>query len=151
PEGYPRRCLSIGRAAHAGHRQRHNSGRSALSSRKQARNAEGRPRRPAFDTHQRSMAYMLSMDGSRRRGRRDHRLPLERSVMNIRVAYPIHPGEFLREEYLVPLGISAGALAKALHLPRTRIERIVKEEVGVTPDTALRLARYFKTTPEFWM
>jgi len=71
--------------------------------------------------------------------------------MNIRFARPIHPGEFLREEYLVPLGMSAGALAKALHLPRTRIERIVKEEVGVTPDTALRLARYFKTTAEFWM
>jgi antitoxin HigA-1 len=64
---------------------------------------------------------------------------------------PVHPGEFLREEYLVPLGMSAGALAKALHLPRTRIERIIREEIGITPDTALRLARYFKTTPEFWM
>ncbi|MBN9216486.1 MAG: HigA family addiction module antidote protein [Mesorhizobium sp.] len=66
-------------------------------------------------------------------------------------ARPIHPGEFLREEYLVPLGMSAGALAKKLNLPRTRIERIVKEEVGLTPDTALRLARFFNTTPEFWM
>ncbi|WFP73793.1 HigA family addiction module antitoxin [Mesorhizobium sp. WSM4906] len=66
-------------------------------------------------------------------------------------ARPIHPGEFLREEYLVPLRMSAGALARKLNLPRTRIERIVKEEVGLTPDTALRLARFFNTTPEFWM
>lgn len=71
--------------------------------------------------------------------------------MAIRFARPIHPGEYLREEYLVPLGMSAGALAKALHLPRTRIERVVKEETGITPDTALRLAKFFDTTPEFWM
>ncbi|RWM29313.1 HigA family addiction module antitoxin [Mesorhizobium sp.] len=69
----------------------------------------------------------------------------------VKFARPIHPGEFLREEYLVPLDMSAGALAKKLNLPRTRIERIVKEEVGLTPDTALRLARFFNTTPEFWM
>ena len=60
----------------------------------------------------------------------------------LKFARPIHPGEFLREEYLVPLGMSAGALAKKLNLPRTGIERIVKEEVGLTPDTALRLARF---------
>ncbi|WP_152047060.1 HigA family addiction module antitoxin [Aureimonas psammosilenae] len=66
-------------------------------------------------------------------------------------ARPIHPGEYLREEYLVPLGLSAGALARHLNLPRTRIERIVKEEVGLSSDTALRLARYFRTTPQFWM
>ena len=64
---------------------------------------------------------------------------------------PIHPGEYLREEFLVPLDMSAGALAKKLNLPRTRIERIVKEEVGITPDTALRLARYFGNSPEFWL
>ncbi|TPI15488.1 HigA family addiction module antidote protein [Mesorhizobium sp. B4-1-3] len=69
----------------------------------------------------------------------------------LKFARPIHPGEFLREEYLVPLGMSAGALARKLNLPRTRIERIVKEEVGLTPDTALRLGRFFNTTPEFWM
>ncbi|HDZ74420.1 MAG TPA: addiction module antidote protein, HigA family [Aurantimonas coralicida] len=71
--------------------------------------------------------------------------------MTLQFARPIHPGEFLREEYLVLLNMSAGALAKQLHLPRTRIERIVKEEVGITPDTALRLGRYFNTTPQFWM
>ena len=71
--------------------------------------------------------------------------------MNISFARPVHPGEFLREEYLLPLGMSAGALAKELHVPRTRIERIVREEIGVTPDTALRLAKFFDTTPQFWM
>ena len=69
----------------------------------------------------------------------------------LKFARPIHPGEYLREEYLVPLDMSAGALARRLNLPRTRIERIVKEEVGITPDTALRLARFFNTTPQFWM
>jgi antitoxin HigA-1 len=72
-------------------------------------------------------------------------------MAGLKFARPIHPGEYLREEYLVPLEMSAGALAKRLNLPRTRIERIVKEEVGLTPDTALRLARFFKTTPQFWM
>lgn len=71
--------------------------------------------------------------------------------MPVKFATPLHPGEFLREEYLVPLGITAGQLAKALGLPRTRIERIVKEDVGISTDTALRLARYFKTTPAFWL
>lgn len=71
--------------------------------------------------------------------------------MALKFARPIHPGEYLREEYLAPLGMSAGALARKLNLPRTRIERIVKEEVGVTPDTALRLARFFDTTPQFWL
>ncbi|MBN9252383.1 MAG: HigA family addiction module antidote protein [Mesorhizobium sp.] len=71
--------------------------------------------------------------------------------MPLKFARPIHPGEYLREEYLVPLGLSAGALARKLNLPRTRIERIVKEEVGITPDTALRLARFFDTTPQIWL
>nr|CAD6410042.1 addiction module antidote protein, HigA family [Rhizobium sp. Q54] len=64
---------------------------------------------------------------------------------------PVHPGEILRDLYLEPLGMSPYALAKKLHVPRTRIERIVAQKTGVTPDTALRLARFFKTTPEFWM
>jgi addiction module HigA family antidote len=66
-------------------------------------------------------------------------------------ANPIHPGEFLREEYLKPLDMSAGLLARRLGLPRTRIERLVKQEVSLTADTALRLARFFNTTPQFWM
>jgi addiction module HigA family antidote len=64
---------------------------------------------------------------------------------------PIHPGEILREEFLVPLGLSAHALAQALRVPATRINDIVNERRSITADTALRLARYFGTTPEFWM
>jgi len=64
---------------------------------------------------------------------------------------PVHPGEVLREEYLEPLGITPYALAAALHVPRTRVERLVREETSVTADTALRLGRYFGTTPEFWL
>jgi addiction module HigA family antidote len=64
---------------------------------------------------------------------------------------PVHPGEILREEFLVPLGMSAGALAKRLNVPRTRIERMVSETTAMTPDTALRLGKFFATSPEFWM
>ncbi|OYR07427.1 HigA family addiction module antitoxin [Brucella thiophenivorans] len=64
---------------------------------------------------------------------------------------PVHPGEILREEYLAPLHMSAGAIAKQLNVPRTRIERLSKEQTAITPDTALRLAKFFRTTPEFWM
>ena len=64
---------------------------------------------------------------------------------------PIHPGEFLREDFLLPLGLSANALAIALRVPVTRISAIVRERRGITADTALRLARYFGTTPDFWM
>jgi addiction module HigA family antidote len=64
---------------------------------------------------------------------------------------PVHPGEILREEFLVPRGISAGALAKRIHVPRTRIERLAAESSPVTPDTALRLGKVFATSPEFWM
>lgn len=63
----------------------------------------------------------------------------------------IHPGEILRDLYLEPAGMSAYGLAKKLNVPRTRIERIVSETNGITPDTALRLAKFFSTTPEFWM
>ncbi|MEI7431650.1 MAG: HigA family addiction module antitoxin [Betaproteobacteria bacterium] len=63
----------------------------------------------------------------------------------------IHPGEILREEYLIPLGMSAHALAMALHVPAPRINDIVRERRAVTPDTALRLGRYFDTTAQFWL
>ena len=63
-----------------------------------------------------------------------------------------HPGEHLREEFLPEYGLTAGALAKAMGLKdRTRIERLIREKQPITPDTALRLARVFGTTPEFWM
>ena len=64
---------------------------------------------------------------------------------------PLHPGEVLREEFLIPLHLSAGKLAKACGVPRTRIERLANEETGITADTALRLARAFKTTPQLWL
>jgi addiction module HigA family antidote len=64
---------------------------------------------------------------------------------------PVHPGEVLREEFLVPHALSAGAVARAIHVPRTRIERLVAETVDLSPDTALRLARYFGTSPASWM
>ncbi len=64
---------------------------------------------------------------------------------------PVHPGECLREDYLIPLGMSVNALAKALHVPTPRINDIVRERRGITADTAMRLARYFDTTPQFWM
>ena len=64
---------------------------------------------------------------------------------------PMHPGEVLREEFLVPLRLSAGALAKACGLPRTRIERITAETIGVSADTALRLGKALRTTPTLWL
>ena len=64
---------------------------------------------------------------------------------------PMHPGEVLREEFLVPLKMSAGALARACSLPRTRIERIANEQTGITADTALRLGRALGTTAQLWL
>ena len=64
---------------------------------------------------------------------------------------PMHPGEVLREEFLLPLNLSAGALAKACGLPRTRIERIAKEQIGISTDTALRLGKALDTTARLWL
>ena len=62
-----------------------------------------------------------------------------------------HPGVVLREEFLEPLGMAGNALARQLRVPATRIGEILREKRAVTADTALRLARYFGTTPEFWL
>lgn len=64
---------------------------------------------------------------------------------------PVHPGEILREEYLMPMGMSVHALAQALRVPATRLHEIVKERRSITPDTALRLARYFGTDAQSWL
>lgn len=64
---------------------------------------------------------------------------------------PVHPGEVLREEFLGPMELTSYALARACGVPRTRIERLAREETPITADTALRLSRYFGTTPAFWM
>jgi len=64
---------------------------------------------------------------------------------------PVHPGEVLREEYLVPLSMSANALAKALNVPAPRVNDIVRERRGITADTAMRLARYFGGDARSWL
>ena len=64
---------------------------------------------------------------------------------------PVHPGEILREEFLLPLHLSANALALALRVPATRISEIVNERRGITADTAYRLSLYFGMSPDFWM
>lgn len=64
---------------------------------------------------------------------------------------PVHPGEILREDFLVPKGISVYALAKEIKVPRSRINDVVLGRRSVTADTALRLARHLGTTPEFWV
>ena len=64
---------------------------------------------------------------------------------------PIHPGEILREDFMKPLRLSMNRLALDLHVPVTRIAEIVHERRGITPDTALRLGRYFNTSARFWL
>jgi len=64
---------------------------------------------------------------------------------------PVHPGEVLREEFLVPLEMSANALSIRLRVPAPRVNDLVRERRGVSVDTALRLARFFNNTPEFWL
>src|SRR5580692_9872990 len=64
---------------------------------------------------------------------------------------PVHPGEVLREDFMKPLGLTVNRLALELHVPATRIGEIVHERRRITAETALRLARYFKTNAEFWL
>jgi addiction module HigA family antidote len=64
---------------------------------------------------------------------------------------PIHPGEILREEFMLPLQLNANKLALALHVPAPTIYDIVHEERGISPEMALRLGYFFRTTPDFWL
>lgn len=64
---------------------------------------------------------------------------------------PIHPGEILKEEFMQPLGLSANAVAKAIGVERSRIAAIIRGKRSITADTALRLAKAFQVTPEFWL
>jgi antitoxin HigA-1 len=64
---------------------------------------------------------------------------------------PIHPGEILRTEFMEPLGLSASKIARAIGVPRTRIERLIREETALTVDTAARLGQYLGTKAEFWL
>lgn len=68
-----------------------------------------------------------------------------------RLMPPLHPGEMLREEFLIPLGMTARMLAREIKVPERRVVAIVKERRGLDADLCLRLARYFRMTPEFWM
>jgi addiction module HigA family antidote len=68
-----------------------------------------------------------------------------------KIMCPIHPGETLREDFLKPLGLTANRLAMDLMVPATRVNDIVRGKRAITADTSLRLARYFGTTPQFWM
>jgi addiction module HigA family antidote len=69
----------------------------------------------------------------------------------VKTLSPMHPGEVLREEYLEPMNLSPGRLAKACGIPRTRIERIANERFGITADTALRLGKSLGTSAQFWL
>ena len=64
---------------------------------------------------------------------------------------PVHPGEILREEFMIPLGLTMNRVAMDLRVPVTRIADIANEKRGITADTALRFARYFRNSPTFWM
>lgn len=64
---------------------------------------------------------------------------------------PVHPGEVLREDYLIPAGVTVNALAIALRVPVSRMYEVVNCERAITPETALRLARYLGTSAEFWL
>lgn len=64
---------------------------------------------------------------------------------------PVHPGEVLTEEFLKPMHLTAYAVAFGIGVPRTRIERLVRQETAMTADTALRLSRFFRVSPAFWM
>jgi len=74
-----------------------------------------------------------------------------KALRYVREIPPIHPGEILREEFLVPMGLSANGLAMAIGVPATRVSEIVNERRGISGDTALRLGRFFHMTAEFWM
>ena len=75
----------------------------------------------------------------------------EKTMTSAKKLKPIHPGEILLEEFLKPLGMSMNKLAEALRVPANRITQIVEGRRGVTGETALRLARYFGTSAEFWL
>src|SRR5665213_3196452 len=97
------------------------------------------------------MAYLLPLDGERTHRCRDRRLSLRPTKRIVAKLPPMHPGEMLREEFMKPMGLTPYKIAKACGVPRTRIERLVREELGISADTALRLAKFFGTSVGFWM
>src|ERR1700704_85562 len=127
------------------------SRRLKVTSRQPSLGFGGRSQGATLDQDQRPIPGVLRLDGARPGGGRDHGLPLEEDATMAKKLKPMHPGEVLREEFLVPLKMSAGALAKACGLPRTRVERIASEQTGITADTALRLAKALGTTAQLWL
>ncbi|WP_449043644.1 HigA family addiction module antitoxin [Paracoccus versutus] len=97
-----------------------------------------------------NVAHLFHLDPERPCRCRNRGLPLKGTAMTM-LQVPVHPGEILKEEFLDEMGISAGKLARHIHVPRTRIERLVKEETAMTVDTAQRLAKALGTSVEFWM
>src|SRR5882672_770759 len=96
------------------------------------------------------MAHLFCVAGRQRVRRGNRGLPLREAAMAKKMK-PVHPGEHLREDFLKPYGLSMNKLAMDLRVPVTRIADILAERRGISSDTALRLGRYFKTSPEFWM
>ena len=94
-------------------------------------------------------ALPFGVGGPRLSMRCPREAPLRRTMTLMQ--NPSHPGEVLVELYLEPLGMSAIELARRLHVPRTRIERLVKGDTALTVDSAIRLSTFFGNTPEFWM
>ena len=76
---------------------------------------------------------------------------MKRNGRHIHPEWNIHPGEILREEFLHPLGLSAYAVAKAIRVPAPRLNDVVLEKRGISADTAVRLARFFGNSEQFWM
>jgi len=104
-------------------------------------------------THQPPVAHLLCVDERWAGSGRDYGLSLAMKVQMkpINGMRPVHPGEVLREDYLAPLGMTPHALSKALKVPPARVNDIVLRRRGITPDTALRLARYFGGDAQSWL
>src|SRR6185437_2440368 len=112
---------------------------------------EGRSQGPAQHPDQRSMAHLLPLDGRRCARSGNRGLSLKHARTTMKKLPNIHPGEVLLEEFLLPLGISQNALARAAKVPPRRINEIVLGKRGVTADTAIRLARALGTSERFWL
>ena len=96
------------------------------------------------------MENLLPLDKSWARGNLNHGLPLKGVAMNQRID-PIHPGEVLLEDFLLPLGVTQHHVAVSIGVPPRRINEIVHGKRRITADTSLRLARYFGTSDRFWI
>src|ERR1700674_4730378 len=131
--------------------RRGRSRRLEVASRQPSRGVGGRSQRATLDQDQRPIPRVLCLDGGRPGGGRDRGLPLEEDATMTKKLKPMHPGEVLREEFLVPLKMSAGALAKACGFPPPPGGRIASEQTGITADTALRLAKALGTTAQLWL